>query len=52
MYVVYLSLWILVFCMSMMCGSVCSVRVSYCMPSKIELMHPVFQVIIFRIVAW
>ena len=52
MYVVILSLWILVSCMSIMCGSVCNVRVRSCMPGRRELMHPVFQVIIFRVVAW
>ena len=33
----------------MIYGLLCSVRVSSCMHGRLELMHPVFQVIIFRV---
>lgn len=32
-----------------MWGSVCSDRVSYWIPGRLELMHPVFQVFMFRV---
>ena len=51
MYVVDLSLWILVSCMSMMWGSVCSVCVSSRIPGRLEVMHPVFHMMIVRVVA-
>ena len=49
MYVVDFSFWSLVSWMSMMCGSLCNVRVSSCMPGRLELMQPAFQVIIFSV---
>ena len=53
MYVVDLSFWSLVSCMSIMCGVVGKVCVSSCIPGRLELMHPVFHVIIFKVViAW
>ena len=52
MYDVDLCCWILVSWMSMMCGFLCSVCVSSWMPGRLELMQPVFQVIIDRVVVW
>ena len=49
MYDVDFVFGILVSWMSIMCGFVCSFRVSSWIPGRLELMHPVFQVIIFRV---
>ena len=40
---------ILVSLMNIMCRFVCNFRVSSWIPGRLELMHPVFQVIIFRV---
>ena len=52
MYVVDFSYWSLVSCMSMMCGAVGRVYASSWIPGRLELMHLVFHVIIFKVVAW
>ena len=52
MYVVDFSFCSLVSCMSMMWGDVGRVCVSSWMPGRLELMHPVFHVIIFKVVVW
>lgn len=49
MYDVDLSLWSLVSCINIMWGFECNERVSSWIPGKLELIHPVFQVIIFRV---
>lgn len=49
MYVVDLSLWILVSWIGIICGSLCSVRLSSCMHGRLELMQLAFQVIVFRV---
>ena len=52
MYVVDLSFWSFVSCMSIMCGVVGRDCVSSWIPGKLELMHPVFHVIICKVVTW
>ena len=52
MYDVDFILGILVSWMSIMCGLVCSFCVNSWIPSRLELMHPVFLVIIFRVWVW
>ena len=51
MYDVDLSLWSLNYWMSMMCGSVCSVCISSWIHGRLELMHLVFQLTNFKVVA-
>ena len=46
------SFWSLVSCMSMMCGDVGKICARSWIPGRLELMHPVFYVIIFSVVAW
>ena len=49
MYVVDFVFGILVSWMNKMYGFVYNFRVSSWIPGRLELMHPVFQVIIFRV---
>ena len=49
MYDVDFVFGILVSWMSIMCRLGCSVRVSSWIPGRLELMHPVFQVMIFKV---
>ena len=51
-YVVDFSLWSLVSWISMMCGSLCRVRVSSWIPGRLELMQPVFQVMMLSGEGW
>lgn len=50
MYVVDLVFGILVSWMSRMCELSCILLMSFWMPGRLELMHPVFHVIMFK--AW
>ncbi len=52
MYVVDFNLWSLVSWISMMCGSLCIVRASSWIPGRLELMQPVFQVMILSGEVW